>query len=108
MNALSSDLEQWDVDGDERFSTFFYDVFGTENPQEVDRLEAEDPHGLGVNNSGVDEEANNPTEKSRHRVCCKKTRSHPFKPGTYNIDLVVDTHSSLVNAVMIWAFFLFR
>jgi hypothetical protein len=108
INALSSDLQQWDVDGDERFSTFFYDIFGTENPAEVDHLEAEDPRDSGVHNSGADEEASNPTEKSRNRVCCKKTRSLPFKPGTCNIDLVTDTHSSLINAVAIWAFFLFR
>jgi hypothetical protein len=105
INALSSDLKQWDVDGDERLSTFFYDIFGTDNPAEVDRLEAEDPRDSGVNDSGVDEEANDPTED---RVCCGKSKAHLFKPGTYNIDLVVDTHSSLIIVVAIWAFFLFR
>lgn len=103
INALSSDLEQWDVDGDERLSTFFYDVFGAENLAEVNRLEAEDPRDLGVDDSGVDEGADNhPSEK------CKTKRAHLFRPGTINIDLVVDSHSSLVNAVGIWAFFLFR
>jgi hypothetical protein len=107
INALSSDLEHWDVDGDERMSTFFYDVFGTENFAEVERLEAEDPRELGGDDSGVDEEADNPGEKSCHGVCSKKKKSYLFKPGTYNIDLVVDTHLSLINAVGIWAFYLF-
>jgi hypothetical protein len=102
ITALSSDLKQWDVESDERLSTFFYDVFGTENPAEVDHLGAEDPRD---DVSDVDEEASN---SSRQGVCCNKTGSHLFKPGTYNIDLVVDTHSSLINAVAIWAFFLFR
>jgi hypothetical protein len=108
INALSSDLKQWDVDGDERLSTFFYDIFGTENPADVDRLEADDPRDSGVIDLGVDEEASNPTEMSSDHVCCKKTKSHLFKPGTYNIDFVVDSHSSLIIAVAIWAFFLFR
>jgi hypothetical protein len=108
INALSTDLGQWDVDGDERMSTFFYDVFRTENFAEVDHLAAEGPRDLGVDDSGVDEEADNPRETSRHGVCSKKKkRSYLFKPGTYNIDLVVDTHSSLINAVGIWAFYLF-
>ena len=108
INALSTDLEHWDVDGDECMSTFFYDVFRTENFAEVDHLAAEDPRNLGVDDSGVDEEADNPSEKSRHGVCSKKKkRSYLFKPGTYNIDLVVDTHSSLINAVGIWAFYWF-
>jgi hypothetical protein len=107
INALSTDLSDWDVDGDERMSTFFYDVFGTENFAEVDHLAAEDPRGLGVDDSGVDEEADNPNEKSRHGECSKEKISYLFKPGTYNIDLVVDTHSSLINAVGIWAFYLF-
>jgi hypothetical protein len=106
INALSSDLEQWDNDGDERLSTFFYDVFGTETLTEVDRLEAEDPRDMGVDDAGVDEEVSNPTEKSRHGVCRKTKRSNLFRPGTYNIDLVVDTHSSLLSAVGIWGFFL--
>jgi hypothetical protein len=107
INALSSDLEQFDVDGDERLSTFFYDVFGTETLAEVDRLEAEDPRDMGVDDSDVDEEVNNPTEKSRHDVCRKTKRSYLFRPGTYNIDLVIDTHSSLISAVGIWGIFLF-
>jgi hypothetical protein len=107
INALSTDLEHWDVDGDERMSTFFYDVFRTENFAEVDHLAEEDPRDFGVDNSSVDEEADNPSEKSRHGVCSKNRRSSLFKPGTYNIDLVVDTHSSLINAVGTWAFYLF-
>jgi hypothetical protein len=107
INALSSDLGCWDVDGDERLSTFFYDVFGTETLAEVDRLEAEDPRDMGVDDAGVDEEASNPNEKSRHGVSCETKRSYLFRPGTYNIDLVVDSHRSLIIAVGIWGFFLF-
>jgi hypothetical protein len=103
VNALSSDLEQWDVDGDERLSTFFYDVFGTENPAEVERLEVEDPP-----ESGIDEEANDPSQKGRRRGNLCKSRWRPFKPEHCNVDMVVDSHVSSVNIVAIWAFFIFR
>ena len=39
INALSSGLEDWDVQADGRFSTFFEDVFGMTSPRHVEAPE---------------------------------------------------------------------
>jgi len=111
INAISSDLGDWDLAGSERMSSFFFDVFGTEDPSSVERLEVEKLS----ESVPVDEEAHTPTEPHHARCCdlllccchlCCRSKPGPFKTGHLNADLVIDTQGSLFAVVAIWAFFI--
>jgi len=47
VNAISSDLREWEVGSEDRFSSYFYDVFGTSSPVEVTKLEADEDDTTG-------------------------------------------------------------
>ena len=155
FNALTGDLQELDVDSDYQFSTFFEDVFGTDDPNKVTHIEAEDPvdHENDEEDPiGSSAEAKKITEsidagtdvakKSSSRpgirkgdpdlegqtcFCCRygtgtwvsklfsrccfcyfKLSKGPFTTSNFDIDLVLDSHLSLLTIVVLWIFFVAR
>jgi hypothetical protein len=110
-NAVASDLTQWDVPSEGRLSSMFYDIFYESNPHDVKNLEADDLM------SGADEEAAEKKEPTKcAHACCKcfscvfgRCRASPlFKAELFNIDMVVDCHSSASTVALIWVFYIMR
>lgn len=121
-NAVSSDLTDWNVGSEDILSTFFEDVFGTDNPADVKQLEAVDEQNIGAP-TDLESFQNHEKERIRSprcsRVCtslfclftlgwccgyCTSDTETIFNVEPSNIDFDVDAHSSLVAAVLIWIF----
>lgn len=108
-NAVASDLTQWDVPSEGRLSSMFYDIFNESNPHDVKNLEADDLM------SGADEEVAEKKEPTKcAHACCKcfscvfgRCRASPlFMAELFNIDMVVDCHSSTSTVALIWVFYI--
>lgn len=102
INALSSDLADWDVTPG-RVSTFFEDVFGTPNPDSVSRLESED-----ITIQEVDEEVTPEPENDKGGGANSPDKRLFVTSALFNMDMVVDANMSLWSMVMIWVFYFLR
>ena len=92
LRAVSADLVDWDVDGETRLSSFLFDVFGQNDVEKIEQLEA-DSSEPDVEDPVTD-------------VDGKATAKPPFDPEWGNIDGVVDSHMSVSIVVATWAFFI--
>lgn len=119
VNAVSSDLSEWNVGSEDMLSTHFEDVFGTSDPTKVTTLQSEH---IALDVSRGTEQAANDTKSGRTRLSkmfswlwfllslgnlfgyCSPVGSRTFVVESSNIDYVLDAHSSLVAAVLIWVF----
>ncbi|GAX19612.1 hypothetical protein FisN_19Hh192 [Fistulifera solaris] len=90
VNALAYDLDAWEVGSEDRLSTIFFDVFGEERSIVNERCRKErrnDPVAdTEIPKEGVFTSANSVD----HAI----------------VDLVVDTHSSVICVCLIWFFYL--
>ena len=85
QKVTTRDLGPWDVDCERRLSSFDDDIFGGKNPRQMENIEIETadeetPSGAKGPPSVMDRE-------------------------TANVDLVTDSHNSLIIVVLIWTFF---
>jgi hypothetical protein len=87
-NALTSDLDQWQVGNEDRLSTIFFDVF--------------EETRTGVNKRSRISEASDTEHNSPEKGRFNKENSVEHS----NIDFVVDSHSSVVIVTIIWFFYL--
>jgi hypothetical protein len=113
VNAMSSDLSEWNVGSEDMLSTHFEDVFGTSDPTKVTVIQDEEP-------CRRTEETTNATKSGIVSNIlswlwfllllgnlfgyCSPVGSRTFVVESANIDSVLDAHSSLVAAVLIWVF----
>lgn len=112
LQALSSDLSDWNIENETSLSSFFQDVFGESDPGAVYLVD----HNMERQETGrrPDEEE---AECLKPQVAlepqtnffsfAKKNVVQLFRPERTNIDLVVDTHASLIAVVLVWLFYLF-
>lgn len=89
LHCSTSDLGPWDVASERRLSSFFVDVFGER-----------DPFKIKVSQKDDKDEA-----KDEEEDTCLKTNIIALDPETTNVDMVTDSHLSLVVTVLIWGFF---
>jgi hypothetical protein len=90
MNALTSDLRDWDVGCEDRTTTYIYDIFGTDDLVSFQRLrEAQAPTGS--------EEA--PDQDDDTVALLKKKSGRVF-------DSVVDEYGSYASLLLIWFFYI--
>jgi hypothetical protein len=119
VNAISSDLSEWNVGSEDMLSTHFEDVFGTSDPTKITAVQSEGPVGEACRRTEATASATKPGRKLISRVLswlwclmsfgnlfgyCSPVGSRTFVVESSNIDAVLDAHSSLVAAVLIWVF----
>lgn len=89
--SSTSDLGPWDVESERRLSSFYYDVFGDNDPDKLKGLEKTD--------KTKDEEV--PADEGDPTIEPWKVTDREFA----NVDPLTDSHSSLFIVVLIWFFF---
>lgn len=95
LQCAVSDLGPWDVESERSLSSFFFDVFGEQDPSKL-KCPTDTQEQIDSNSVKDDENPSNvPTKKLSLKVDTELS----------NIDLVTDTHFSLFVAVLIWVFF---
>ena len=95
LQCAVSDLGPWDVESERSLSSFFFDVFGEQDPSKLKCL------------TDTQEQIHKDSAKDDEDRPSAPTKKLSFKVDTElsNIDLVTDTHYSLLFAVVIWIFF---
>ena len=93
VNALTYDLDEWDVGTEERLSTIFFDVFGEERSAVNEKCRKE---------KGKDPISGGDTELQTEQGMFTGLNSVDHSV----VDLVVDTHSSVICVCLIWFFYL--
>jgi hypothetical protein len=97
INALTSDLDLWEVGCEDRQSTYVFDVFGTDDIPAFQRL--------GENQAKEQEDKEDledPSTKDDDDDTVKLLKKRSGKV----IDSVVDSYASFFSLILIWLFFL--
>ena len=113
MNAISSDLGDWEVGGPTRVSSFFEDVFGTADPSEI---KEQDLLGTSEQSARFPDEESGEDSKDKDMAQENEASSvqsgfqmkHAFRAEVFNIDMVLDAHALLLGAVLVWVFYILR
>ena len=96
INALTSDLDQWEVGCEDRRSTYVFDVFGTDDIPAFQRLGEKRAKEKG-------EDLEDPSTEDDDDDDIVKL--HKKRSGKV-IDSVVDSYASFFSLLLIWLFFL--
>ena len=93
VNALLSDVEDWGVNWEDQMSSYVFDIFGTEDLRDFERLELfrneRESSGSFINNDGI---------QTMHRVRKRGMAS--------SIDSVMDSYASNATLIAIWSFYI--
>lgn len=100
VNALTSDLKEWETGNENRMTSMLYDVFQQDDP----RLLVNSEQDKGNNITDIEHEL----DEEQLSMQKQKDEIHTGikAVNVTNVDFVVDSHSSVTVVVIIWMFYI--